>query len=313
MYNATFETSTEEAFVLASLKEFVKLWGSGSQASFQLECNNGQACFKLSSQLGSPADRHFVPPVPRRRDCHGVHGSPHKHPHPRQKGPAQRERNRARAAAHRAKQQLPLADKPAATADKDPASSVDPPNQNHILTPAETAGTEPSSPAAAAGHLPALPTPPSAPTPQPAASAVPPITSTEAVTADPAAGTLQVPVATLNEVMDELVEESEVIVYATGVFENCPDENLSEDYFVSLQKFLLSENHLKNNITNINTAHLTSRRLRSQMFIHTVKVEIGVKTARLWEPPLAYINKHLAKNDWLKGNKTRITLVKIHI
>ena len=74
----------------------MKLWGFGSQASFQLECKDRQACLKFSTQLGSPADLHFVPPFP----SHGFHERPQ---YPRHKGPAQRERDRARAAAHRAK------------------------------------------------------------------------------------------------------------------------------------------------------------------------------------------------------------------
>ena len=53
--------NTEESFVLASLTEFVKLWGSGTQASFNLECRNGQAWFKLSSLLGPPNHPHFTP------------------------------------------------------------------------------------------------------------------------------------------------------------------------------------------------------------------------------------------------------------
>ena len=93
--------NTEEAFVLANLKEFVKLWGSGKRAHLQLECQIGQAWIKFSSQLGAPAHRHFSPHAPH----HGIHDPPqNQHPHqPRRKGPRQRERDRARAAAHRAR------------------------------------------------------------------------------------------------------------------------------------------------------------------------------------------------------------------
>ena len=119
---------------------------------------------------------------------------------------------------------------------------------------------------------------------------------------------------TLIEVNDEIHEErSEVNVFATVIFENCPDEMLSEDYLVSLKKFILSENHLQKNIKDIKTLHLTSRQLNDQSYFHTVSVEICVKTAHLWEPPRAYIQKHLARNDWLRGNKTRITFDQIHV
>ena len=118
----------------------------------------------------------------------------------------------------------------------------------------------------------------------------------------------------LNEVVDEIhSERKEVKVYATGTFENCPDCELSEDYFASLKKFILSENHLQNNISDIKTVHLTSRQLDNLMFVHTVSVEISVKTAQLGEPPRVYILKHLGNNDWLRGNKTRITLTRIHV
>ena len=51
-------SNTEEAFVLSSLKEFVKVWGSGRQGYFNLECRNGLACVKLSFDLGHPSDLH---------------------------------------------------------------------------------------------------------------------------------------------------------------------------------------------------------------------------------------------------------------
>ena len=121
---------------------------------------------------------------------------------------------------------------------------------------------------------------------------------------------------TLNEVQDEVVrEEIEVKVFATGVFENCPDETLSEDYYLSFRKFVCSETHLQSNIASIKIALLSSNRQnRSQLlvFMHRVQVELSVKTACLTEPPLVYLKKHLEKNDWLKGNKTRITLADFH-
>jgi hypothetical protein len=144
------QTPTEEAFVLASLKEFVKLWGSGSQASFQLECKDRQACLKFSTQLGSPADLHFVPPFL----SHGFHERPQNTSRPRRKGPAQRERDRARAAAHRGNQQLLIeADKPAAAA-TELSDSVQHSQQNQVT--ASLAGSQSPSTAPAGGplHLP---------------------------------------------------------------------------------------------------------------------------------------------------------------
>jgi hypothetical protein len=104
MFHPRFEAQTEEAFVFASLKDFVKLWGSGSQASFQLQCSNRQVSFHLSSQLGAPAGYHDNQLHSRRQKSH-----------------RQRERDRARAAAHRAADQS----KQAVTADSESASTAD--------------------------------------------------------------------------------------------------------------------------------------------------------------------------------------------
>ena len=105
-------------------------------------------------------------------------------------------------------------------------------------------------------------------------------------------------------------ENNEVKVTAIGVFESCPDEKLSQDYYESLNKFILSEAHLQENISTVKF-HQKSSKQQGELFVHLVKVELTVKTAQLCEPPSSYIRKHLAKNDWLKGNKTRITLENI--
>ena len=75
-------------------------------------------------------------------------------------------------------------------------------------------------------------------------------------------------------------EYSEVKVFATGIFENCPDYVLDEDYLLSLR----SENHLQSNISDVRTAPLSSRQSGNMLYNHTVSVEMTVKTAKLWEP-----------------------------
>ena len=114
------------------------------------------------------------------------------------------------------------------------------------------------------------------------------------------------------EVIDEVHQEHrEVKVYATGIFENCPDQRLFDEYFESLQKFILSENHLQSNISNVKIVPTSSRQTSHLLYTNAVSVEITVKTEKLWEPPRAYIVKHFGKSDWLRGNKTRIYLTKI--
>jgi hypothetical protein len=87
----TLKMNSVETFVLASLKEFVKLWGSGSQATFNLKCINGQVWFHLGARLCHPANPHFYPP------------NPPQVPQKRKKNPARIEKDLACATEHRAK------------------------------------------------------------------------------------------------------------------------------------------------------------------------------------------------------------------
>ena len=95
--------NTEEAFVLATVKEFVKIWGSGSQAQLNLECKNRGAWVKLAFQLGPPAAKHYVPYHGDPRPPHSPRDHASQPPRQRHKGPTRREKDRARAAAHRAR------------------------------------------------------------------------------------------------------------------------------------------------------------------------------------------------------------------
>ena len=53
---------TEEAFLLNSLHEIVKIWASGSgKASFSLDVCDGKANLSLGFQLGHPCDQHYDP------------------------------------------------------------------------------------------------------------------------------------------------------------------------------------------------------------------------------------------------------------
>ena len=80
---------TEEAFLLRSLKEVVKVWGKGTgHATFNFSVKNGVGNLQLGFQLGLPHDPHEI--------------QQHR---PRRKGPSRRERDRKRAAEHQARVQ----------------------------------------------------------------------------------------------------------------------------------------------------------------------------------------------------------------
>ena len=61
-------SNTDECFTLATLKEFVKLWGSGRQARLNLECCDGTAWANFSFQLGHPSQQHYVHQAPAHRN-----------------------------------------------------------------------------------------------------------------------------------------------------------------------------------------------------------------------------------------------------
>ena len=103
------------------------------------------------------------------------------------------------------------------------------------------------------------------------------------------------------------------MVYATAVFEDSPFEMLLQEDYNSLQKFILSEEHLVKNICHLESQNISSRELRSCSFKHTLDIKIHLKCSNLWEPARAYIWTHLGKSDYKHSNGTRIQLVKIHV
>ena len=325
MCDSRFERNTEENFILASLKEFVKLWGSGSKANFQLQCSNGQVSFNFSTLLGGPADHHFVP-----QPHHGFHAN-HPPPPPRRKSPQQRERDRARAAVHRAAKDLDKS-KQAVTADSQSASTVDPYlSPNHaapavsVPAPQDLAATAASLPknesaplgahppaneaVPAAHNIPPNEAAPAAPSnpPSHAVSAAPILSSNPASSSNLAPGP-QVGLAAVPAVYVAGCPPQVAVVHATAVFENCPSPQLGQDDVESLQRFLKSETHLKQNILRVNLKELSSRSFRNNMFTHTLSVELHISTSRLSETPVKYIQRNLEKSVWKRSNGTFIGL-----
>ena len=102
-------------------------------------------------------------------------------------------------------------------------------------------------------------------------------------------------------------------VYCIATLENCPDSGLNEEYGESIRRFLLSEQHLVQNISSVDLQHLSSRSFRNNSHMHTVSVTIYVRTTRLWESPSNYVRKHLGlANYWERSNGTIVKLSRIH-
>ena len=316
--------NSEEAFVLASLKEFVKLWGSSSEASFHLECSNGQAWFRLGSRLGSPASPHFIP-------AHPQSSVPQQSQQRRRKGPSRRLKDSARAAAHRARRDHQLIVTTADEADflaPEPAVSALPP-------PSPTGSSSGSIPAASAGSSSAPPPPaPSGSSPESSLGApaglspAPPSAVTAAGSepflpppgpAAPAGPSLQppgpAPVLTVSPppLREERHDNRETIVnvHATAVIESSPHDKL--EHKSAIEKLIFSEHHMRSNVIAVNMEHVSTRSFRSKLFTHTVNVMLSVKTSALWDSPRQYIWKHLGQNEWTKNDGTRIKFTRIHV
>ena len=101
---------TEEAFLLSSLQEMVKVWASGSgKAGFNLNICDGLAELQLNFQLGHPSDAHCNPylPTSHQHPQQQVH-QPHQEAsipvrRRRRRGPTRRARDRIRAEEHQAR------------------------------------------------------------------------------------------------------------------------------------------------------------------------------------------------------------------
>ena len=50
--------TTEEDFVFASVREFVKTWASGKPSKLELECKNGRLWLQLGFQFNQPSSLH---------------------------------------------------------------------------------------------------------------------------------------------------------------------------------------------------------------------------------------------------------------
>ena len=171
---------TEEAFLLNSLQEVVKIWGNGKGSStFNLKVCDGVAELALSFTLGYPSDLHSSPPP--QPDCHPQHDYPQhpqlpqqkvRHHRRRRKGPAQRERDRLRAEKHHSRQNfsktaasavilpfsgkiLPINDPNHGLVDKAEFPAAAPVDSSQIAA-ATVATSDPASPQPGTAHIAAV-------------------------------------------------------------------------------------------------------------------------------------------------------------
>ena len=92
-------------------------------------------------------------------------------------------------------------------------------------------------------------------------------------------------------------------VHVIATLGNSPNEILNCEYWDFIGQFLQSENHLRDNIAASDLEHQSTKSLWDNKYVHTVSIILDVKTARLWESPAKYIQKHIGlDNYWTKWN-----------
>ena len=99
----------------------------------------------------------------------------------------------------------------------------------------------------------------------------------------------QLQVTYQNNLSEELSEDAArvppavpdfVAVHCIATFENCPEDQLNQEYAGSLIRYLKSETHLEQNIVNMEMKHLSTRSFRNSVYVHTVEVTMVVSCAR---------------------------------
>ena len=113
------------------------------------------------------------------------------------------------------------------------------------------------------------------------------------------------------KILDRGEQSACVTLNATAVIENSPYGSFCQDEWESILRFATDKDHLKRNIENFKYCHSTTKRLQDA-FVHSVNLEIQVRTTSLWETPRSYLFKHVGQDSWERGNGSTIRLTKIH-
>ena len=95
--------------------------------------------------------------------------------------------------------------------------------------------------------------------------------------------------------MREVSKSATEVVNGLGIFENSRCKDLSQDAVQSLKRFILSEDHLVENI-DYDFKSIASRLVRQNKYTHTIPVKIYVRTKNLWEPAARYLDKCIVKD-----------------
>ena len=104
-----------------------------------------------------------------------------------------------------------------------------------------------------------------------------------------------------------------ITIHASAVIENSPYAEFMEEEWQSLNRFIISKEHLQKNVASVRHCESISSESPGGRFRHVVRIQIDVRTESLWETPRSYLWRHIGQeNSWNRSNGTIITLTRIH-
>jgi len=103
-------------------------------------------------------------------------------------------------------------------------------------------------------------------------------------------------------------KEDNITVQCLVTFSECPDQTFPEEYYNSLDNFLVSKLHT---VDQIEFKYESCGRQKNKLFFHKVSVILDVRKNIRRKPAVDYVKEHIGGNDWIKLNKTKVQFTKI--
>ena len=102
-------------------------------------------------------------------------------------------------------------------------------------------------------------------------------------------------------------------VFATAVLDRSSSNVVTRSDLNFLEGLIFREQHLKENIRELEYGQHFSQEFGRNDFKHTIELRIVIKTEKLWESPRSYLWKFLGQYEWTKGDGTKVLMNKIDV
>ena len=90
----------------------------------------------------------------------------------------------------------------------------------------------------------------------------------------------------------------EGLVYAEVSLDNSPNSSLLQADLRSIENLIFRQNHVRENVQNLENGQYFSIRARNQNFKHTIDIKLLVTKPNLWENARSYIWRHFGQHEW---------------